>query len=168
MLKLTWHNEEVPKGMRVGQVYGVIFTIDGRTLLKVDTKADGRKVYAIAGGTPEDFDADRIATLRRELVEEVNTTIGDDIYYVGYQEVSGDGDKPTYAQVRMTAMIEKIGERRPDPDNGETYERLLTTPKRAIELLKWGEIGEKLITRAVEIAKEKFGLTLTSDVEEFV
>jgi len=118
MLKLTWHNEEVPKGMRVGQVYGVIFTQDGRTLLKVDTKADGRKVYAIAGGTPEDFDADRIATLRRELVEEVNTTIGDEIYYVGYQEVSGD--------------------------------------------------GEKLITRAVEIAKEKFGLKLTSDVEEFV
>ena len=38
------------------------------------------------GGTPEDFDKDRIATLKREFVEEANTTLKDPIYLVGYQK----------------------------------------------------------------------------------
>ena len=168
MLELKWFNCEVPNNLKTRQVYGVIFTNDGRTLLKVETKSNGKVFYSLAGGTPETFDKDRIATLRRELVEEVNTTIKDEIYYVGYQQVSGDGDKPTYAQVRMTAMIDKIGEKLPDPDNDKTYDRLLTSPDRAIELLGWGEIGKNIISNAVSIAKEKFGLKLTCSDDEFV
>ena len=104
----------------------------------------------------------------RELKEEVNTSIKSNVELVGYQLITGDNDRPPYAQVRMTAMIDSIGEVLPDPDNGETYERLLTTPSRAIELLKWGDVGERLINRAVEIAKEKFNLQLKSTVEENV
>lgn len=168
MLELKWFDCEVPSNLQTRQVYGVIFTEDGRTLLKVETRSNGKISYSLAGGTPESFDKDRIATLRRELVEEVNTTIKDDIYYVGYQQVSGDGDKPTYAQVRMTAMIDKIGEKLPDPDNGKTYDRLLTPPERAIELLGWGDIGKNIITNAVAIAKNKFGLKLTCNEDEYV
>ena len=162
-----WHNGEVPSGIKVTQVYGVIFTKDGRTLLKVEEKSDGRKVYSLAGGTPEDFDLDREATLRRELVEEVNTTIERPVL-VGYQEVDEENGKEAYAQVRMTALIEKIGEIKPDPDNGETYQRLLTSPSRAIELLNWGEVGKTLITQAFKIAKKEFNLVNFNDLEEFV
>lgn len=168
MLELKWFDCEVPCNLQIRQVYGVIFTEDGRTLLKVERKPNGKLTYSLAGGTPEHFDMDRNATLRRELIEEVNTTINDDILYVGYQQVSGDNDKPTYAQVRMVAMIDKIGEKLPDPDNGKIYDRLLTSPDRAIKLLDWGEIGKNIITKAVAIAEEKFGLKRTCREDEYV
>ena len=97
MVKFTWYNAEVPEGMKVRQVQGLIFTRDGRMLIKSEI-IDGKKVYSLGGGTPEDYDVDREATLRRELLEEVNTTIFEP-YYVGYQTVEGDGDRPTYAQI---------------------------------------------------------------------
>lgn len=160
MLKITWHNGEPPKDMPVRQVYAIAFDIKGRVLLKVENKKD-KKVYSMFGGTPEDFDKDRIATLKREFVEEANTTLKDPIYLVGYQKIEGDGDKPTYAQLRMVAIIDKIGEKQPDPDNGETYDRILVAPEKAIELLGWGEVGEKQIKAAYKIAQEKFGTTTT-------
>ena len=156
MISIVWHNGEVPKHLKTRQVYGVVFTEDGRTLLKVENKKDGRKIYSLAGGTPEDFDADRIATLRREFIEEVNTELGENVFLVGYQTISGDG--PDYAQVRMTALIKQIHEKLPDPDNGITFDRLLTSPQRAIELLNWVS-GDKLINSACEIAKKEFNLT---------
>lgn len=62
MLSIEWFDGEVPSGLSVRQVYGVIFTEDGRMLLKVDLKPNGKKVYSLAGGTPEDYDTDRVAT----------------------------------------------------------------------------------------------------------
>ena len=114
MLTITWHNGEVKENLPVRQVYGLIFTRDGRMLLKVEEKK-GKKVYSPAGGTPETFDKDRVATLRRELLEEVNVTIEEPIL-VGYQLIEGDRDLPPYAQVRMTAIIDEIGPVQPDPD----------------------------------------------------
>ena len=165
MVKFTWYNAEVPAGMKVRQVQGLIFTRDGRMLIKSEI-IDGKKVYSLGGGTPEDYDVDREATLRRELLEEVNTTIFEP-YYVGYQTVEGDGDRPTYAQIRMTAIIDTIGESIPDPDSGTVYERLLTTPDRAIELLNW-DTGEPQIRAAVRVAREKLGITSHRDFDEIV
>ena len=166
MATFTWYNGEVPNSLKVRQVYGLIFTRDGRMLLKVENKAKG-KVYSLEGGTPESFDLDKEATLRRELIEEVNVTIETPIT-VGYQEVDEENGKPTYAQFRMTAIIDNIGPVLPDPDNGETYERLLTTPSRAIDLLGWGEVAEKQINEAFRIVKEKLGLSEFSDKEEYI
>lgn len=160
MLKITWHNGEPPKDMPVRQVYAIAFDIKGRVLLKVENKKD-KKVYSMFGGTPEDFDKDRIATLKREFVEEANTTLKDPIYLVGYQKIEGDGDRPTYAQLRMVALIDKIGQKQPDPDNGETYDRILVAPEKAIELLNWGEVGGQQIKAAYKIVQEKFGTTTT-------
>jgi len=159
---LRWLKDEVPSDLTTRQVYGVIFTRDGRVLLKLE---DGK--YSLAGGTPEDFDEDRVATLKRELVEEVNTTIEEPIM-LGYQYVDEENGKPPYAQVRMVALIDKIGEIMPDPDNGKVYQRILVTPSRAIDLLKWGEIGERLINDATLLAKEKLGITIYLDKEEFI
>ena len=167
MVKITWHNGDVPNNLEVRQVYGLVFTQDGRMLIKAEEKK-GEIFYSYAGGTPEKFDADHIATLRREMIEEVNTTLNSELYVVGYQEIEGDGDKPVYAQLRMVGMIDKIGPVMPDPDNGKTYQRLLVSPKRAIELLNWGECGRLQTEEAVKIAKEKFGLTEFSDNEEYV
>lgn len=167
MIKITWFNGEVPNSLETHQVYGLVFTTDGRMLLKVEEE-HGKKFFAPAGGTPENFDTDRIATLRREMIEEVNTTLKDKIVMVGYQKIEGDNGKPPYAQVRMTAIIDKIGPVQPDPDNGKTYERLLTSPERAIQLMNWGEVGKAQIEEAVRLARQELGLTTFSDVEEYV
>ena len=79
-------------------------------------KIKNKLVYGMIGGTPENFDVDRIATLRREFLEEVNTTLKDPIYLVGYQIIEGDRDLPPYAQLRMVAMIDKIGKKQPNCD----------------------------------------------------
>ena len=167
MVKITWFDGEVPQNLETRQVYGLVFSADGRILLKVELKK-GKKVFSFGGGTPETFDADRVATLRREMVEELNTTLQEEVFMVGYQEIDGDGDRPTYAQVRMTALIDEIGPVQPDPDNGETYERMLTTPERAKTLLGWGEVADKQIDAAFKLAKQHFNFKTISTVEEYV
>ena len=166
MAKFIWHDGEVDEGLEVRQVYGLIFTRDGRMLMKVENKGD-HKVYSLAGGTPEDFDFDKVATLKRELVEEVNVTI-EEPFMVGYQEVDEENGTPSYAQVRMVAIIDKIGDIKPDPDNGETYERLLATPSRVIELLNWGNVGKRQVEQAYKIAKERLNLVETNNKEEYI
>ncbi|MGN1201450.1 MAG: NUDIX domain-containing protein [Candidatus Caccovivens sp.] len=162
MVKISWYFGEPPENMPVRQVYAIVFDESGRTLLKTE-KVENKIIYGMIGGTPESFDKDRIATLKREFLEEVNTTLKDPVYLVGYQIIEGDKDLPPYAQIRMVAMIDKIGEKQPDPDNGKIYDRILTTPEKAVKLLGWGESAEKPIMRAFEIAKERFKLKLTSD-----
>ena len=167
MVKIIWNFGEPPKDMMVRQVYAIAFDKYGRVMLKSDIK-DGKRYFGMIGGTPESFDKDRIATLKREYLEEVNTTLKDPIYLVGYQVIVGDRDLPPYAQLRMVAMIDEIGEKRPDPDNGIISDRILTTPEKAIKLLGWGESAEKPILKAFEIAKEKFGLVPQDAEEEYV
>ena len=167
MVKIIWHYGEPPKDLQVRQVYAIVFDEYGRTMLKSE-KIKNKLVYGMIGGTPENFDVDRIATLKREFLEEVNTTLKDPIYLVGYQIIEGDRDLPPYAQLRMVAMIDKIGKKQPDPDNGKTYDRILTTPENAIKLLGWGESAEKPIRRAFEIAQEIFNLKATKFEDEWL
>lgn len=158
---ITWHNDKVPEGIKIKQVYGLLFVKDGRMLLRIE---DGK--YCLAGGKPE-LGEDISATLRKEVIEEVNTTIYNPIY-LGYQLVDEENGKEPYAQVRMIAMIDTIGECLPDPDNGKTYQRLLTCPSKAIEHLNWGEVGKLMIESSVELAKEKYGLNSFLDKDEMV
>lgn len=167
MIKLTWHEEKVPEGMQIRQVYAVAFAEDGRVILKIKNTEDG-KSYSLAGGTPESFDKDNEATLRREYVEEINTTLQSKVCYLGYVLVEGDGDRAPYAQVRTTALIDKIGPRQPDPDGGEIYERVLVCPQKAIKLLNWGDIGRFIITKAVEVARAELGIEAYLDKDEYV
>lgn len=162
-MKLKWIEADVPQNLEVHQVYAVVFNNEGKILLKGEYKKDGKIRYSLAGGTPESFDKDRIATLRREYIEEVNTTLKDPIYYIGYQYVDEENGTSPYAQVRMTAMIDKIGKPQKDPDNGELYDRKLVYPNEAIKLLNWGEIGEKIVNKAVEVAERHFNLEFKSN-----
>ena len=163
-----WFDGEIPANLKTKQVYGIVFSKDGRILLRAEETESGW-IYSMGGGTPEPFDADRIATLRREMIEEVNTTLEDKVVMVGYQEVNEPGGKvPPYAQVRMTALIKEIGEAQPDPDNGKLYKRVLVPPQKAIELLNWGESGKAQIESAFKIAKESFEFECFSNDETFV
>lgn len=166
MVKYTWHNGDVPDNLKVTQVYGALFTKNGQILLMARER-DNQLIFSLSGGTTELYDKDMEATLRRELYEEINTTIEKPIL-LGYQEVDEGNGKPVYAQVRMAAMIEEIGESRPDLDGGETYKRLLTNPKRAIELLNWGESGRLMIEEAVRIVKEKLKVKFTFKKDKWV
>lgn len=40
MAIITWENGLVPEGMEIKQVYGLIFTEDGRIMLKTEQKSD--------------------------------------------------------------------------------------------------------------------------------
>lgn len=164
LLKLSWQRGMPPEDMMVKQVYGVAFDSHGRILLKID-ETNINPDYNLAGGKPELFDRDISDTLKREFIEEVNTSLMDNPVVVGYQTVEGD-NCPVYAQIRMACIINHIGERLPDGDNGKIYKRLLCSPKRAIELLSWDDIGEKLIDDSCDTAKKYFNITYygTADV----
>lgn len=157
-MKFSWFEEDVPEGIEVRQIYAVVFNKIGEVLLKQGNREGNMNYYAIAGGTPENYDKDLLETLRREYIEEMNTTILDPVYYLGYQLVDEENGAPPYAQIRMTAMIDKIGESLPDPDCGVKYGRVFVSPEKAIKLLNWGDIGTRIIQKSVEIAEEKFGL----------
>ncbi len=146
MVKFTWHEAHVPVNMPLRQVYGVLFSPDGRILLRVE-----KGIYQLTGGKPEPWEPLK-DTLKREALEEVNCQI-DKIHTVGYQEVD-DGEEK-YAQLRFAAIIREIGPAHPDPDRpGWTYGRVLVSPERAIELLPYGQISEDLILAAIKIAKK--------------
>lgn len=151
-----WAEGAVPSEMPVKQVYGIVFTEDGKILLR----KDGKK-YSLPGGKPEPFDLNMEATLTRELAEEVNVSVSD-IVMVGYQLVDEQNGTPLYAQVRMAAKLKRVGDQRPDPDTGRTYERVFVSPAQAIDLLGWGEVGELQIRSAVTKAKGFLG-TITED-----
>ena len=164
MAIFIWHDGTVPRGMEVRQVYGLIFSSDGRLLLLAEKKGETIK-YSLGGGHPEQDDAGLEATLRREIWEELNITIMPPII-VGYQEVNEGNGMPLFAQVRMTALIDSVGEIRPDVANGKTYGRLLVSPMKAIDLLKWGKVGESQVKAAMRIAKKELGISEFAETDD--
>ena len=68
----------------------------------------------------------------------------------------------------MAAMIRRIGDKQPDPDNGKTYDRLMVSPERAAILLQWGNVGYEQIMRARDIVFMQYGITESDDTEEWV
>lgn len=147
MAVFSWMDGDIPPGIAVTQVYGILFSRDGRMLLCRDGEH-----YSLAGGKPEPDDDGFAGTLRRELLEEVNVEI-EPPQLVGYQLVDEQDGSHPYAQVRMAAFIKRVGNRKPDPATGRIYERILVPYDRAISLLKWGQVGERQILSAVQIMR---------------
>ena len=75
---------------------------------------------------------------------------------------------PPYAQVRMAALIHKIGIKRPDPDNGKTYDRLLVPPDKAAFLLNWGDVGRQQLLAAQHAIYPLYNITEPTSSEEWV
>lgn len=147
MVKFVWYSELVPDDMLITQVSGILVSENNKVLLYEES--DGK--YRIPGGHPN-VGEDLSTTLIRESLEEVNTEISD-IVYLGFQEVIGDGERQPYAQVRMIAKINKIGELKSDDDNGITYNRLLVNVDEVNNYLKWGIVGDNMMERVKNFIK---------------
>ena len=134
MAKYEWIPGQVPDGMKITQVYCIMFDRQGRVML---------------------------------LLEEVNTEIETPVG-IGYQLADEENGTPAYAQIRMAAMIRSIGEKRPDPDNGEIYDRYMTTPEKAAMLLNWGDVGYQQVMAAKDVIYSQYGIGAVSEAGEWV
>ena len=144
----TWVKGEVPSDLKVTQVYGIVFSDDGRILLMLDEES-----FKLTGGHPLDNESYE-ETLKREFIEELNIEI-DNLEYLGYLKVEENGN--TYAQVRLIGKIKKVNENRPDTDSGKLYTRILISQDRVKSCLKYGDAGDKMLDDAINQANIKYG-----------
>jgi 8-oxo-dGTP pyrophosphatase MutT (NUDIX family) len=138
----------------ITQCYGICYT---ENLEILTFKKPGKGRYNLPGGTP-DSNEDLIATLRREVLEEVDVEV-DSIEYLGAIQVEfliGSDERSglkKFYQLRFIAKIKNILEQTPDPDNGEIYERVFVPCDVVTEYIKWGKIGEAMFRDANNRAK---------------
>lgn len=149
MLKLTWFAVPVPSGLEVRQVYGFIFGPDGRLLVLED---EGH--YNLPGGKPEEGESMK-ETLLRESLEEGQVLLGS-VEYLGYQCVEGEEH---FAQVRFSALLDRLLPVTVDPSTGKQYRRMWVPHSQVNELLGWGESGDQQVASAIASAS-KMGVTL--------
>lgn len=147
MVKYTWNRCRVPDNLKVRQVYGIVFSDDGRILLRIE---DGK--YKLTGGRPEENESYE-ETLKREFIEEVNIEL-DDIYYLGYLLVEENDER--YGQVRMIGRIKKINKNRVDIDTGKMYERFLANIDNVKDYLNYEDAGNLLLDDAIDMAYKKY------------
>lgn len=156
-----YYMDKVPTNIEVKQVYGIVFSNDGKVVLRVE---NGK--YKLTGGRPNDEDVSLEDTLKREYLEELNIEIKD-IKYLGYLLVEEDDEK--YAQVRMIARINKIGINRPDLDNGKIYKRFMGSQVNVKKYLKYEDLaGNKMIDDALELANMNYDFDIINDDEYFI
>lgn len=127
---------------KVTQTYGVCFVGDK---IVVVHSIKGGSHWVLPGGSMEVGETFE-ECLRREIQEESNMKV---IHFspIGYQEVSFDGK--IYNQLRYFCIVEPYGDFTSDPD-GSITEIKLIDPKDYKQYFDWGEIGERIIERAIE------------------
>lgn len=130
---------------KVTQVYAICF-IDDKMLVVHNENSWG----PIGGGI--ELDESYEDCLKREIQEESNMKVLN-FLPIGYQEVICNGEK-TY-QIRYVCKIEPYGDFVSDPD-GDVTEIKLINPGEYKQYFNWGEVSDRLISRAIEL-KEKFG-----------
>jgi len=131
---------------KITQSYGVCFYNN-----KMVVGYRGKKnTWGLIGGTIEKGESPE-DTLKREIIEESNTKV---VAYkpIGYQEIKIP-DGPSIYQLRYCCLVEPIGEFIADPDSSIT-KIVFIDPLEYKKYFDWGEIGERIIQRALEIKKE--------------
>ncbi len=126
------------------QTYAVCFCDD-----KMVIGFGGQKnAWGLIGGTIEKGETLE-QTLRREIKEEANMEI---LKYrpIGYQKVTDTRDNSFFYQLRYVCIVEPYGPFVTDPDNGITEIKLID-PKDHKQYFDWGAIGDRIVTRAVEL-----------------
>ena len=71
---------------------------------------------------------------------------------IGYQDGEATGENKIGRQFRMFCIVEPYGDFEKDPD-GDIFEVKLIDPKDYREYIKWGEIGDRLMERALEMKR---------------
>ena len=98
------------------------------------------------GGGVEDGETARDA-VRREVKEETNMQVLRQ-RFIGYQDITEP--KGTISQTRSVCIVEPYGDFTIDPD-GEITEMKLIDPKEYKKYFDWGEIGDRIMQRALEL-----------------
>ena len=107
-----------------------------------------KNAWGLIGGTIEKAETLE-QTIRREIREESNMEI---LNYrpIGYQKVIDTRDGSFFYQLRYVCIVRPFGPFVSDPDNGITEIKLIA-PKDYKQYFDWGEIGERIVTRAIEL-----------------
>ncbi len=142
--KTVWHDcdsfEEL-KDKKLQQSYGVCFY--NKKLVIVNNNGK----WSLVGGQIEKGETPESA-LVREVQEETNMRVIEQIP-IGYQEVTNPNGTIDY-QLRSFCLVQPIGEFVSDPA-GSVTEIKLIDPKDYKKYFDWGKIGDRIMTRAIEI-----------------
>ena len=130
------------------QIYGVCFYND-----KLVIGYNGKKgTWGLIGGTMEHGETFE-QTLSREVQEESNMQVLKSVP-IGYQVVADPYKNKTIYQLRSYCIVKPIGPFVSDPD-GNITEIKLINPLDYKKYFNWGKVGDRLITRALELRKIK-------------
>ena len=130
------------------QIYGVCFYKE-KIVIGFGTS------WSLIGGTIERSKKEDINnTLIREIQEESNMKVLES-YPIGYQIVTDNLGNSIY-QLRSVAKVEPIGKFEKDPDNDIKKIKLIE-PSEYSKYFDWGEIGERIIQRAIEL-KQRYNI----------
>lgn len=149
--KVTYRDEDPGENLGEAKLHGVhclCFYKDKLVVVK-NLKSE----WTPPGGSIENGES-YIEAAEREIKEEANMKV---LYshYIGYQDVWFEKEKILSRQARMFCVVEPYGEFEKDPD-GDILEVKLIDPKDYKEYIKWGEIGDHLMKRALEMKEYNF------------
>lgn len=128
----------------VRQSYGVCFC-QGKIVLGYRGK---KATWGIIGGTIETGETFEQA-LAREITEESNMKLIKSLP-IGYQTVTNSATGEKLVQLRYACLVESLGPFISDPA-GSITKIMLVEPADYKKYMDWGEIGDRIIKRGVEI-----------------
>lgn len=126
------------------QVYGVCFS-DDQIVIGYGGK---KQAWGLIGGTIEEGETFE-ETFKREIVEESNMEVRSSLP-IGYQKVTDTRDNNFVYQLRYVCKVKPIGPFVKDPADSITEIKLID-PKDYKQYFDWGNIGERIISRALEL-----------------
>ena len=127
---------------KVKQSYGVCL-VDGKMVIVLNGE---KNTWGLVGGSIEDGESYEDCLIR-EIKEESNMKVLE-FKPIGYQTVYM-GDK-IFHQLRYICIVEPYGKFVSDPA-GKITEIKLIDPKDYKQYFDWGEIGDRIMQRAIEL-----------------